>query len=58
MQGLPTLNKDGRETLVDSMQDDDVESDEEVMRNGVQTSFKDLLVVKDYLQRNQPDRIR
>jgi len=54
---LPQFNHEGRETLVDSAQDDDVESDEEVMRSGVQTSLKDLLIVKDWL-RLHPDKIR
>lgn len=58
LQGLTNLVKDGRENLIDSTQDDDVESDEEVTRNGIQTSFKDLLVVKDYLAKNQPEKIR
>ncbi len=54
---LPNFARDGKETLIDSTQDDDVESDEEVMNSGVQTSFKDLLVVKDYLRHN-PERVR
>ena len=49
--------KDGKDALIDSAQDDDVESDEEVMNSGVQTSFKDLLIVKDYL-RHQPEKVR
>ena len=51
------MDKDGQETLVDSTQDDDVESDEEVMQSGVQTSYKDLLAVKDYLKL-KPDRVK
>ena len=58
IRGLPTLNKDGKEALVDSIQDDDVESDKEVTSNGIQTSFKDLLIVKDYINKSQPERIR
>lgn len=54
---LPTLDKDGNDTLVDSAQDDDVESDDEVVRSGVQTSFRDLLVVKDYMKVN-PEKVR
>ena len=52
IRGLPALNRQGKEALIDSVQDDDVESDEEVTSNGIQTSFKDLLIVKDYLNKN------
>ena len=32
---FPQFNAQGKETIVDSAQDDDVESDEEVVRSGV-----------------------
>lgn len=32
---LPSVNKRGQETLVDSAQDDDVESDDEVVQSGI-----------------------
>ena len=54
---LSSFNKNGKEVLIDSAQDDDVESDDEVVNSGIQTSFKDLLVVKDYLRHN-PERVR
>ena len=54
--GLHKYDKQGRETLQDSTQDDDLESDEGVMQSGVQTSMGDLLVVKDYLKLN-PERV-
>ena len=54
---LPALDKNGKDNLIDSTQDDDVESDEDVMQSGVKTSFKDLLVVKDYL-RHKPEQVK
>ena len=48
---LPKFSEDGQETLIDSAQDDDVESDEEVVRSGEHTSYNDLLVVKDWLRK-------
>ncbi len=57
MGEFPQFNAQGKETIVDSAQDDDVESDEEVVRSGVQTSFKDLLVVKDWLKLH-PEKVR
>ena len=47
---LPQFSSDGRETLIDSAQDDDVESDSDVVLSGEQTSLKDLLIVKDWLK--------
>ena len=47
---LPKFSEDGRETLIDSTQDDDVNSDRGVVQSGEQTSLKDLLVVKDWLK--------
>ena len=35
ISGLPALNRQGKEALIDSVQDDDVESDEEVTSNGI-----------------------
>ena len=50
MQDLPAVDDRGQKTLIDSAQDDDLESDDDVVRAGVETSFKDLLVVKDRLR--------
>jgi len=47
---LSQFSADGHETLIDSAQDDDVESDEDVVLSGEQTSLKDLLIVKDWLR--------
>ena len=49
--------KDRSEVLVDSTQDDDVNTDTDVLNSGVNTCFKDLLVVKDYLKHN-PEKVR
>ena len=53
---LPEFNK-GRETIVDASQDDDVESDSEVVEAGIETSFKDLLVVRE-LFKNKPEQVQ
>lgn len=37
------------EPVVDSCQDDDLATDEEVIEAGIHMCFEDLLVVKDYL---------
>ena len=44
-------------TIVNSTQDEDCDSDDEVVKSGVQRSFADLLVVKDWLKR-RPDRVK
>lgn len=51
------MDNKGKEILIDSAQDDDLESDEGVMQSGVQTSIGDLLVVKDYLKL-KPERVK
>ena len=51
------LGKEGREAVVESTQDDDVNSDRGVVQSGVQTCYRDLLVVKDYLH-HHPDKVR
>ena len=48
---LPKFDEDGQETMIELEQDDDVESDEDVVRSGEYTSKKDLLVVKDWLRK-------
>ena len=54
---LPKFSSDGKETLIDSSQDDDVDSDEDVVRSGEHTSYNDLLVVKDWLKK-PPEYVR
>ena len=39
-----------QKTIVESAQDDDVQTENEVLDNGVQTCYKDLLVVKQALK--------
>ena len=41
------------EVLIDTVQDDDVDTDEEVLRSGAQTCYRDLLIVKDWLAHDQ-----
>ena len=48
---------DKEDCLVDSTQDDDVNTDTEVLNSGTNTCYKDLLVVKDYLK-HRPDKVR
>ena len=43
--------------LIDAAQDDDVDTDEEVLRSGTQTCYRDLLVVKDWLG-HDPRKVR
>lgn len=47
----------GQETLIDASQDDDVESDDGLVNSGVQTCYRDLLVVKDTL-RYEPEQVK
>lgn len=54
---LPQSTQDGRETIIDSTQDDDVESNSSTVKAGKQTTLKDLLVVKDWLKM-EPSRVR
>lgn len=49
--------KKGQEAFVESTQDDDVNSDSGVVESGIQTCYRDLLVVKDYLK-HHPDKVR
>ena len=59
LKGLEKLTtKDGHEPIIDSAQDDDVMSDEEVVKTGIETSYRDLVIVKDYLSRYRPEQIR
>ena len=39
----------GEEAFVQTNQDDDLESDEDVVRSGIKTSMRDMLVVRDAL---------
>ena len=39
------------------MQDDDVNTDTEVLNSGTNTCYKDLLIVKDYLK-HKPEKVR
>ena len=57
LTGLPKFDKEGNDCLVDSTQDDDVESDDDVVQSGIHTSFRDLLVVKDYMKL-PPEKVR
>ena len=49
--------KKGEEVLVDSTQDDDVNTDTDVLNSGTNKCYKDLLIVKDYL-RHKPEKVR
>lgn len=49
--------KKGEEVLIDSTQDDDVNTDTDVLNSGTNKCYKDLLVVKDYL-RHKPEKVR
>lgn len=35
-----------------------MESDEEVVNSGIETSFRDLIIVKDYLTRYRPEQVK
>ena len=61
MPGFKNLKTErGEIPVVDVGQDDDVESDNEVVQNGIEISIKDLLVVRNLINmhRDNPDRIR
>lgn len=49
--------KKGEEPQIESTQDDDVNTDTDVLNSGTNKCFKDLLVVKDYL-RHKPEKVR
>ena len=49
--------KKGEVPNFESTQDDDVNTDTEVLNNGKNKCFKDLLVVKEYL-RHRPEKVR
>lgn len=56
MPNLEMLAEDDqKDIIIEASQDDDVHSDEEVVKSGTQTSFRDLLVVKDFLK-VEPER--
>ena len=49
--------KKGEHVLVDSTQDDDVNTDTDVLNSGTNKCYKDLLIVKDYLK-HKPEKVR
>ena len=51
------VGKKGGEPQISLTQDDDVNTDTEVLETGIKKCFKDLLVVRDYL-RHKPSKVR
>ena len=52
------LTAKGEEAFVPANQDDDLESDEDIVKSGIKTSMRDMLIVRDALKRYKPERLQ